>query len=48
MDINWEAIFKQIRKIIDVLVMRFFRVKNWIDQYTEESTAAAETPVENE
>jgi len=48
MDINWKAILEQIKKIIDVLVMRFFRVKTWVDQYTEESTAAAETPVENE
>ena len=45
MDINWKAIFAQIRKIIDVLVMRFFKVKTWVDQYTEATT---EAPAENE
>jgi hypothetical protein len=41
MDINWKAILEQIKRIIDVLVMRFFRVKKWVDEYTT-TTAAAE------
>ena len=39
MDINWKAIFAQIRRIIDVIVKRFFQVKTWVDEYTEESTS---------
>ena len=42
MDINWKAIFDQIRKIIEVLVKRFFQTKDWIDQYTAEETSAEE------
>lgn len=48
MDINWKAIFDQIRKIIEVLVKRFFQTKTWIDQYTATTEEAAETPAEEE
>jgi len=41
MEINWKKIFDQIRKIIEVLVKRFFQTKDWIDQYTTEETSAA-------
>ena len=41
-DINWGAIWNQIRRIIDVLTKRFFQTKAWIDEYTEEESSTGE------
>jgi hypothetical protein len=39
-DINWKAIFDQIRRIIEVITKRFFQTKEWVDEYTSESAAS--------
>lgn len=37
--IDWKGLFDQIRAIIAVLTKRFFQVKDWVDEYTEEESS---------
>lgn len=36
MEINWTKIFDQVRAIIDVIVTRFYEVKDWLSPYIKE------------